>query len=83
MKCYICGQLGHPAYRCPEKPSSSNQSKKVAYVQEDCTRNKETNINHLDFEKGENLMCRRLLIKQPDPNETRKERHCLELSARF
>ena len=36
MKCYNCGHLGHPSYRCLEKPSSSNQDKRMAYVKEDC-----------------------------------------------
>lgn len=35
MKCYQCGQLGHPTYRCPDKLLASNSEKRVAYTQED------------------------------------------------
>lgn len=34
MKCYNCGQLGHLAYRCLDKASSSQGEKKIAYAQE-------------------------------------------------
>ena len=32
-KCYECGKLGHPAYRCLEKASTSYGEKKITYMQ--------------------------------------------------
>ena len=52
MKSYNCNKLDHPSYRCPEKPSSSNHDKRVAYVQKDNTSCKETDVDHIEFEKG-------------------------------
>ena len=40
MKFYNYGELNHPTYRCPKKPSSSSHDKRVAYAQEDnCKEN--------------------------------------------
>lgn len=72
MKCYNFVQLGHPAYRCPNKQSSSQGEKKIACVQEeDCSRHSQVS---LDSEKGENLMLRRILIKEPTKDEHKKRR---------
>lgn len=82
MKCYNCGQLGHPTYRCPEKPSSSNQDKRMAYVQEDnCI--KESDVDHIESKKAENLMFRRVLIKQPTPNEPRHRRALFRIKCKI
>lgn len=40
MKGYQCGKLGHPAYRCLEKSSTSYGEKKIAYVQEGDSKKK-------------------------------------------
>lgn len=58
MKCYHCNQLGHPAYRCPEKGSSShNSERRVNYLQEETSRNKTSEVA-LESEVGDNLMIR-------------------------
>lgn len=62
MKCYNCGHLGHPAYRCFDKASSSQGDKKVSYVQKEISSSTSPEIS-LDSESGENLMFRRVLIK--------------------
>jgi len=69
MKCYSCGQLGHLAYRCLEKPSSSNHEKRVVYVEEDNSSCKENEVDHIESKKGESFMFRRVLVKQLAPNE--------------
>lgn len=73
MKCYHCNQLGHPAYRCPEKASSSNE-KKVAYAQEDTMSVKTPEISHIESKVGENLMFNRVLIRQPVKEEPKQRR---------
>lgn len=45
MKCYNCGNLGHPTYRCLEKDSSSQGERKVNYVQEDQGSNINREVN--------------------------------------
>lgn len=72
MKCYNYGQLGHHACRCPEKSSSSNHDKRVAYAQEDSF--KENEVDHIESEKGENLMFIWILIKQPALDEPKHRR---------
>ena len=74
MKCSNYNQLGHPAYRCPEKLSSSNYDKRLAYSQEDNASFNETYVDHIESKKGKILMYRRVQIKQPTPNEPRNRR---------
>ena len=62
MKCFQCGKLGHLAYRCPEKASTSYGEKKITYVQEE--DNQKIGEVDLDIEKGENIMLRRVLDKE-------------------
>ena len=82
MKCYHCGQLGHPAYRCPEKASSSQGDKKITYVQEECSNNITSEVN-LDSEKGENLMFRRVLIKEPSKEEPKQRRALFRIKCKI
>ena len=77
MKCYYYGQLGHPTYRCPEKASSSQGEKKIAYPQEDFNNAKSQEIN-LDTKSGKNLLYKRILIKEPRKLECKKGRELLE-----
>ena len=72
MKCYNCGKLGHLAYICLEKASSSYGEKKINYVQEeDDQKVKEVD---LDVEKGENLMMRWVLVKKLEKYELKQRR---------
>lgn len=64
MKYYNYWQLGHPAYSCPEKASSSNLEKRVAYAQEDTSSFKSLEVNRIESEMGENMMFRRVLTRQ-------------------
>ena len=74
MKFYNCGQLGHPTYRFPERPSSSNHNKRVAYVQEDNSNGKKLEVDHIESKMGENLVFRRVLIKKLAPNKPKHRR---------
>ena len=74
MKCYHCGQVGHPAYSCPEKASSSSNEKRVAYAQEDTMSPKSSEVSHIESEVGENLMFNRVLIRQPVKEEPKQRR---------
>ena len=73
MKSYNCGKLGHPAYRCPKKAStSSHGQEKINYIQEE--NNSKAGEVDLDVEKGENLMLRRVLVKDPVKEEPKQWR---------
>ena len=63
MNFYTCGQLGHPAYRCPDKPNSSSINKRVAYDHEDKGGAKSPEVDHIELEMGENLMFKRVFIR--------------------
>ena len=63
MKCCNCGQLGHPAYRCYDIASSSQGKKKIFYAQEEFSNVKTHEVN-LYFESIENLMLKRVLIRE-------------------
>ena len=68
MKCYNCGNSGHPSYRCPDKPTSSQGERRNNYVQEDQASYGNQELN-LDLERGENLMFYRVLLKDPSKEE--------------
>lgn len=74
MKCYNYGQLGHPAYRCPDKPTSSNSGKRVAYAHEDSSSSKTPKVDHIESKIGEKLMFNRVLIRQLVKNEPKHRR---------
>lgn len=74
MKCYNCGQLGHLAYICPDKPTSSNSGKRVAYAHEDTSSRKTPEVDHIELEIGENQMFNRVLIRQPVKDEPKHRR---------
>lgn len=74
MKCYNCQKLGHPAYRCPEKPSSSHGGeRKVNYVQEEGSSIR-TPAMHLAPEDGESLIMRKVLMQEPHKCEVSQRR---------
>ena len=73
MKFYDCGQLGHPTYSWPKKGSTSQVEKRVNYVQQNTRSVKYAEVN-LDLESGENLMFRRILIKEPTKVEPKQRR---------
>lgn len=72
MKCYHCGKLGHLAYRCLEKESTSYGEKKITYVKEEDSQ--KIGEEDLDIEKGENLMLRRALVKELVKEEPKQRR---------
>lgn len=82
MKCYHCQQLGHLAYRCPKKGSSSQGEKKVAYVHEDTSSVKSLDIQ-LDLESGENLMIKRILIREPAKEEPKQRRSLFKVRCKI
>ena len=82
MKCYNCGNLGHPAYRCPDKPSSSQGERRNNYVQEDQVSCHNQEVN-LDSEKGENLMFRRILLKEPSKEEPKERRSLFRVKCKI
>lgn len=61
--------MGHPSYRFLEKKSSSNNEKRVVYAKEDTSSIKSPEVSHIESEIGENLMFRRVLIRQPVKEE--------------
>ena len=81
MKCYNSSHLGHPTYKFPKKPSSSNQDKSMTYVQEDCS--KESDVDHIESKKGENLMFRRVMIKQLAPDEPKHRRALFRIKCKI
>lgn len=74
MKFYQCGHLRHPAYRCPDKPSALNSEKRVAYAQEDSGSSCTNEGSKLESEMGENLMIRKVFIRQPNQSEPKQRR---------
>ena len=83
IKCYSCGQLGHPTYRCPKKASSSNNEKRIGYAQEDTSSFKSPEINHIELEMGENLMFRRVLVRQPMKEEPERRKALLRIRCKI
>ena len=83
MKYYNCNELGHLAYRCPDKPFSSNSDKRVAYAQEVNSSDQESEVDHIELEKGENLMFRRVLIKQQAPDEPKHRRALFRIKCKI
>lgn len=74
MKCYNCQKLGHPAYRCPEKPSSSHGGeKRVNSIQEEGSSTRTPAMN-LAPEDGESLMMTRVLMQEPHKCEVSQRR---------
>lgn len=67
MKCYNCGKLGHLACKCLEKATLSYGEKKITCIQEE--DNQKVGEANLDIEKGESLMLRRVLVKEPIKEE--------------
>src|SRR5271156_1945210 len=82
MKCYNCGNLGHPAYRCPEKPSTSQGERRNTYVQEDQASCHNQEVN-LDSKKGENLMFHRILLKEPSKEEPKQRRSLFRVKCKI
>ena len=74
MKCYQCGQLGHPAYTCLDKPSTSSSEKRVAYAQEDGSSSCTNEVSKLELDMGEKLMIRNVLMRQPNQSEPKQRR---------
>ena len=67
--------MGHPTYRCPEKGSTYQGSvKRINYVQEESSSNSKPFKVCLVSEEGENLMIRRVLIKEHIKKEPRQRR---------
>ena len=73
MKWYNCGVLGHPTYRCFDKPSSSNLGKRITYAQEE-NYTKDSKVDHIESKKEEKLMFRRVTIEQPALDEPKHRR---------
>ena len=75
MKCYNCGQLGHPKYKCPQRASTSqNGERRVTYVQEDNVSMNSPEVQLMREAEGENLMIRRTLLKEPVKADTTQRR---------
>ena len=75
MKCYNCGQLGHPKYKCPHRASTSqNGERRVAYVQEDNVSMNSLEVHLMIEPEGESLMIRRTLLKEPVKADTTQKR---------
>lgn len=81
MNCYHYGKLGHLAYRCPEKASSSQSERKVNYVQEDQRKSINQEVS-LDLEKGENFLFRRVFLKEPRKEEPKQRRTLFRVNER-
>ena len=52
-------------------------------MQEDFTRSNETDINHLESKRVENLIYRRLLVKQAATNEPRQRRALFRIKCKI
>lgn len=84
MKGYNCQKLGHPAYRCLEKPSSSyGGEKRVNYVQEDGGNTRTSTLNHLASEDGESLMIKRVLMKKPHSTKVSQRRALFRIKCKI
>ena len=84
MKCYHCNQMGHPAYRCPEKGVSSQVGDKRAnLVHEDTNAVDKHSKIPLNSKEGENLMMRRTLIKEPVKEEPSQRRSLFRIKCKI
>lgn len=82
MKFYHYQQLGHPAYRCPEKGSTSKGERKVAYVHDDTSSVKSPDIQ-LDLESGENFMVKRILIREAVKEEPKQRKSLFKVMCKI
>ena len=84
MKCYNCNQIGHLAYRFPEKGSTSQGSvKRVNYVQEESSTSNKPFEVPLESKEEENLMIRRILIKEPIKEEPSQRRSLFRVKCKM
>ena len=83
MKCYNCGQLGHPKYKCPQRASTSqNGERRVAYVQEDNVSMNSPEVQLMTEAQGENLMLRRTLLKESLKEDTTQRRALFQVQCK-
>ena len=75
MKCYSCGRIGNPKFKCPQRASTSqNGERRVTCVQEDNVSMKSPEVQLMTEAKGENLMLRRTLLKESLKEDTTQRR---------